>query len=55
MARVARTIIVRSARLPRRMFRVSVELEGMYRNMVKQLVMYAVRSNVRSFARLRVK
>ncbi|MCD6357882.1 MAG: hypothetical protein J7L75_04825 [Thermoproteales archaeon] len=53
MARVARTIIVRSARLPRRMFRVFVELEGMYRNMVKQLVMYAVRSNVRSFARLR--
>ncbi len=53
MARVTRTVIVKSAKLPRRAFRVFVELEGMYRNMVEQLVMYAVRSNVRSFTRLK--
>ncbi len=29
MARVARTVIVRSVELPRRAFRVFVELEGM--------------------------
>ena len=53
MARVARTVIVRSVRLPRKVFRVFVELEGMYRNMVEQLVLYAVRSNVNSFTRLK--
>ena len=53
MARVARTVIVRSVRLPRKVFRVFVELEGMYRNMVEQLTMYAVRNNVKSFTRLK--
>jgi len=53
VARVARTVIVRSVRLPRKVFRVFVELEGMYRNMVEQLVLYAVRSNVNSFTRLK--
>jgi len=53
MARVTRTIIVRSVKLPRKMFRVFVELEGMYRNMVEQLVMYAVRNWVKSFTRLK--
>jgi len=53
MARVTRTVIVRSARLPRKVFRVLVELEGMYRNMVEQLVMNAVSSNVISFTRLK--
>jgi len=53
MTRVARTVIVRSAKLPRRLFRVLVELGGMYRNMVEQLTMYAVCSNVRSFTKLK--
>jgi len=53
VARVTRTVIVRSVKLPRRVFRVFVELEGMYRNIVEQLVVYAVGSNVRSFARLK--
>ncbi len=53
MARVTRTVIVRSIRLPRKVFRLFVELEGMYRNMVEQLVVYAVRNNIRSFARLK--
>jgi len=53
MVRVARTVIIRSVRLPRGVFRIFVELEGMYRNMVEQLVMYAVSSNVRSFTRLK--
>ncbi|OYT55717.1 MAG: transposase [Desulfurococcales archaeon ex4484_217_2] len=53
MTRVARTVIVRSIKLPRKMFRVFVELEGMYRNMVEQLVMYAVRNSIRSFTKLR--
>ena len=53
MTRVARTVIVKSVKLPRKVFRVLVELEGMYRNMVEQLIMYAVRNNIRSFTRLK--
>ena len=50
---MTRTVVVRSARLPRRAFRAFVELEGMYRNMVEQLTMYAARNNVASFTRLK--
>jgi len=53
MARVTRTVIVKSVKLPRKVFRVFVELEDMYRNMVEQLIMYAVRNNIRSFTRLK--
>ncbi len=53
MARVTRTVIVRSIKLPRKIFRIFTELEGMYRNMVEQLVMYAVRNSIRSFTRLK--
>ncbi len=53
MTRAVRTVIVRSTRLPRKLFRVLVELEGMYRNMVEQLTMYAVRNNIRSFTKLK--
>jgi len=50
---VTRTIIVRSASLARRTFRTFVELEGMYRNMVEQLVLHAVNNNINKFTRLR--
>jgi len=53
MIRVARTVIVKSVKLPRKVFRVFVEFECMYRNMVEQLVIYAVKSNIRSFTRLK--
>ncbi len=53
MTRVTRTVVVKSARLPRNLFRVLVELEEMYRNMVEQLVLYAVSNNIRSFIRLK--
>ncbi len=53
MVRVARAITVRSIKLPRRIFRIFVELEGMYRNMVEQLVMHAVRNGIRSFTGLK--
>ena len=53
MTRVTRTVIVRSAKLPRRVFSIFVELEDMYRNMVEQLTIYAVRNNIRSFTRLK--
>ncbi|MCD6095954.1 MAG: transposase [Thermoprotei archaeon] len=53
MARVTRTVIVRSVKLPRKVFRLFVELEGMYRNMVEQLTMYAVRNRAKSFTRLK--
>jgi len=39
--------------LPRRAFRIFVELEGMYRNMVEQLVLYAVNNGVTKFTRLK--
>jgi len=51
--RTTRTVIVRSTPLPKRVFRVFVELEGMYRNMVEQLTIYAVRNNIDSFTRLK--
>ena len=53
MIRVSRTVIVKSVKLPRKVFRVFVELEGMYRNMVEQLVMFAVENNVKTFTRLK--
>ncbi|MEL9941115.1 MAG: transposase [Ignisphaera sp.] len=53
MARVARTVVVRSTPLPKKVFRVFTELEGMYRNIVEQLAMYAVRSNLKSFTKLK--
>jgi len=53
MGEVTRTVILRTAPLPRKVFRVFVELEGMYRNMVEQLVLHAVRSGAVSFAKLK--
>jgi len=53
MTRVTRTVIVKSVKLPRKVFRVLVELEGMYRNMVEQLVHYAVSNNIKSFTKLK--
>ncbi|MFP3231838.1 MAG: transposase [Acidilobus sp.] len=53
MSEVTRTVIVRSAPLPRRTFRAFVELEGMYRNMVEQLVLYAVDNGITKFTRLK--
>jgi len=50
---VTRTVTVRSERLPRRTFKVFVELEGMYRNTVEQLVLYAVDNNITKFTRLK--
>ena len=53
VARVARTVIVRTSPLPRKMFNIFVELEGMYRNIVEQLTMYAVKNNMASFTKLK--
>jgi len=53
VSEVTRTVIVRSAPLPRRTFRIFVELEGMYRNMVEQQVLYAVDNGITKFTRLK--
>jgi len=53
MARVARTVIVRGVKLPRKLFRAFIELENIYRDMVEQLVLYAVSNNIRSFTKLK--
>ena len=53
MVEVTRTVIVKSALLSRSMFRAFAELEGMYRNMIEQLVSYATRSGITGFARLK--
>jgi len=53
VSEVARTVVVKSAPLPRKAFGILVELEGMYRNMVEQLVMFAVRNNITSFTKLK--
>ena len=39
--------------MPRRVFRAFVELEGMYRNMVEQLVLYAINNGITKFTRLK--
>ncbi|MEM2208284.1 MAG: hypothetical protein QXG17_06300 [Sulfolobales archaeon] len=51
---VTRTVVVESEKLPRRLFRVFVELEEVYRSMVEQLVLYAVGSKTTSFTKLKV-
>jgi IS605 OrfB family transposase len=53
VSEVTRTVVVKSIPLPRKLFRVFVELEGMYRNMVEQLVLYATRNRLTSFTRLK--
>ena len=53
VSEVTRTVVVRSAPLPRRAFKVFVELEGMYRNMVEQLVLYAINNGITKFTRLK--
>ncbi len=53
MSEVTRTVVVKSTPLPRKVFRVFAELEGMYRNMVEQLALYAVRNGITSFTRLK--
>jgi len=53
VVRVTSTVIVDSVRLPRKVFKVFVELEGMYRNLVEQLTIYAVSNGVKSFTKLK--
>jgi IS605 OrfB family transposase len=53
LSEVTRTFVVKSTPLPRKVFRVFVELEGMYRNMVEQLVLYAMKNKLTSFTRLK--
>ena len=53
MAGVTRTVIVRTVKLPRKVFKVFVELEGTYCNMVEQLTLHAVRNSIRSFTKLK--
>ena len=50
---VTRTVIVRSERIPKKLFRIFVELEGMYRNIVEQLVIYSAREKITSFIKLK--
>ena len=50
---VTRTVIVRSERISKKLFRVFVELEGMYRNTDEQLVIYSAREGIKSFIKLR--
>ena len=53
MTRVMRTVVVRSVKLSRKVFRIFVELEGMYRNMLEQLVLYASKNLIWSFTKLK--
>ena len=53
MNEAVRTVVLKSSPLPRKVFRTLIELEGMYRNMVEQLVIYAVGNNTTSFTKLK--
>ncbi len=50
---ITRTVIVRSERIPKKLFRFFIELEGMYRNIVEQLVIHAAREEITSFIKLK--
>jgi len=53
VVKVARTVVVRSQPLPRKVFLILCELIAMYRNMVEQLVIHAIENDVRSFVKLK--
>jgi IS605 OrfB family transposase len=53
MVEVTRTVIVKSAPLSRSAFKAFAELEGMYRDMIEQLVLHATRSGITGFTRLK--
>jgi len=53
LSEVTRAVVVKSTPLPRKLFRLFVELEGMYRNMVEQIALYAARNGITSFTKLK--
>ncbi|AMM54796.1 RNA-guided endonuclease InsQ/TnpB family protein [Pyrococcus kukulkanii] len=52
---IKRTVVLKSEKLPKKIFRVFVELEGMYREMLIQLLPYAVENEVTSYIMLKAK
>ncbi len=50
---LCRTVVVETVKITRKVFNIFVKLEGMYRNIVEQLTMFAVSNNIRSFVRLK--
>lgn len=53
MSNVVRAVTVKSAPLPRKAFRTFIELGGVYKSVVEQLVLYATRNGVTSFTKLK--
>jgi len=53
VSEIIRTVVIRSIPLPRRTLRIFAGLEDMYRDMVEQLVSYAIENKVKSYIRLR--
>ncbi|MFA4805179.1 RNA-guided endonuclease InsQ/TnpB family protein [Pyrococcus kukulkanii] len=51
--RVVRTVVLKSERLPKKVFKIFVELEGMYREMLLQTVLFAVQNGITSFVKLK--
>lgn len=51
--RVTRTVVLKSERLPKKVFKIFVELEGMYREMLLQTVLFAVQNETTSFVKLK--
>ena len=52
---IKRTVVLKSEKLPKKVFKIFVELEGMYREMLIQLLPYAVEDEVTSYVMLRVR
>ncbi|RLF84920.1 transposase [Thermococci archaeon] len=51
--RVAKTVVLKSEKLPKKVFKIFTELEGMYREMLLQTVLFAVRNEITSFVKLK--
>ncbi len=51
--RVTKTVVLKSERLPKKVSKIFVELEGMYREMLLQTVLFAVQNETTSFVKLK--
>nr|WP_216082444.1 IS200/IS605 family accessory protein TnpB-related protein [Pyrococcus abyssi]QFN51290.1 IS200/IS605 family transposase [Pyrococcus abyssi] len=51
--RVTRTVVLKSERLPKKIFKVFIELEGMYREMLLQILPFAVQNGITSPVKLK--
>ena len=53
--KVRKTVVLKTEKLPKKVFKIFTELEGIYREMILQTVLFAVRNEITSFVKLKAK